>query len=231
MKEEWRDILGYEGLYQISNLGRVKSLPKLSGNRTLEESIMAQHECRGYMKVNLYKDKTVKGMLVHRLVAYAFLDNPNEYTQVNHKDENKHNNRVDNLEWCNAKYNMNYGTRNLRSSKPVYCVTTGEFFNSITDAAKAYDIKNNEDIGRACKGKRGSCGKDPISGVPLKWEYVYFDEEFESVINYQRSQIVYWQQLAAANKEELDYYRDLVKALVNDEMDLKTLKELEGDDE
>ena len=60
MKEEWRDILGYEGLYQISNLGRVKSLPKFSGNRMLEENIMAQHECRGYMKVNLCKDKTVK---------------------------------------------------------------------------------------------------------------------------------------------------------------------------
>ena len=67
--------------------------------------------------------------------------------------------------------------------------------------------------------------------MPLKWEYVYFDEEFESVINYQRSQIVYWQQLAAANKDELDYYRDLVKALVNDEMDIETLKELEGDEE
>ena len=126
---------------------------------------------------------------------------------------------------------MNYGTGNLRRSKPVYCVTTGEFFNSITDAAKAYGIKNNEDIGRACKGKRESCGKDPITGVPLKWEYVYFDEEFESVINYQRSQIAYWQQLAAANKDELDYYRDLVKALVNDEMDIETLKELEGDEE
>ena len=214
MKEEWRDILNYEGLYQVSNLGRVKSLPKKSGNRTLEESILSQSIDKGYARVSLHKDKVIKNFLVHRLVAYAFLDNPNECTQVNHKDENKLNNNVNNLEWCNAEYNMNYGTRTLRSSKPVYCVTTNKFFNKMIEAANFYNIKNVEDIGRACKGKRGSCGKDPETGVPLKWEYVYFDEELESIVNHFRSQLIYWQNTAAETKTNLESYRTLVDALI-----------------
>ena len=214
MNEEWRDILNYEGLYQISNLGRVKSLPKKSGNRMLEESIIAQSISRGYATVTLHRDKVLKSYLVHRLVAYAFIDNPNEYTQVNHKDENKLNNNVENLEWCDAKYNVNYGTRNLRASKPVYCVTTGKMFNKMIEAAEFYGIKNVEDIGRACKGKRESCGKDPETGVPLKWEYIYFDEEFEAVINHLRSQLTYWQGIAAKHKEDLESYRKLTDALV-----------------
>ena len=73
----------------------------------------------GYLKVRLYKDKHQHTLLVHRLVALAFLPNPNNYPQVNHKDENKHNNDVSNLEWCTVKYNANYGTRNERIQKQL----------------------------------------------------------------------------------------------------------------
>ena len=73
----------------------------------------------GYLKVRLYKDKHQHTLLVHRLVALAFLPNPDNYSQVNHKDENKHNNDISNLEWCSAKYNANYGTRNERTREKL----------------------------------------------------------------------------------------------------------------
>lgn len=102
--EEWLPIEGYEN-YQVSNLGRVKSL------KYGKEKILSQ--CRlknGYLYVVLCKNGKMKGFRVHRLVAMAFLENPNNYTCINHKDEDKTNNCVDNLEWCTQKYNSNYGT-------------------------------------------------------------------------------------------------------------------------
>lgn len=123
--EEWKDIEGYEGLYQVSNLGRVKSLDRIiyrnNGRiQTLRERILKPAKISGgYQFVLLSKDGKTKHCLVHRLVASAFIENPNDYTDVNHIDENKINNRVDNLEWCNRKYNMNYGTRNERARKAI----------------------------------------------------------------------------------------------------------------
>ena len=121
--EEWRDVVGYEGLYQVSNLGRVKSLPKY--NR--KDSYIMKPTIRkrdGRVSVILCKNPSHrKRITVHRLVAIAFVDNPHGYTEVNHKDENPQNNRADNLEWCTRKYNMNYGTTpkrlNLKNMKPV----------------------------------------------------------------------------------------------------------------
>ena len=104
-KEEWKDVENYEGIYQVSNLGRVKSL------KYDKEKILSQYESKsGYLYVGLCKDNKMKNFRVHRLVANAFIPNPNNYQCVNHKDENKTNNCVDNLEWCDAKYNINYGT-------------------------------------------------------------------------------------------------------------------------
>ena len=106
--EEFKDIKGYEGLYQVSSLGRVKSL---GNNKTKKEKILKLIEhSQGYLIVNLYKEGKRKTIKIHRLVAEAFIDNPNNYPIINHKDENPSNNNVENLEWCNHKYNVNYGT-------------------------------------------------------------------------------------------------------------------------
>ena len=125
--EVWKDIKGYEGLYQVSNLGRVRSLPRIieteSSNQyktfhNVQEKkgkILKQKES-DYKSVALYKDKKSKYYMVHRLVAQAFISNPNGYLYVNHKDEDKYNNCVENLEWCTQSYNINYGDRNKKVS-------------------------------------------------------------------------------------------------------------------
>ena len=117
MKEEWRDIKGYEGKYQVSSYGRIKSL---NYNRTKKEKIL--NPCltkKGYLIVDLYKNGRRKPCTVHKLVALHFIPNYDNLPQVNHKDENKSNNRVDNLEWCTSIYNNNYGTRNKRMSEKL----------------------------------------------------------------------------------------------------------------
>lgn len=105
MKEEWRDIEGYEGLYMVSNFGRVVSF---QGCNPRIMKLGMTH--KGYQCVGLQKEKQHKTCVVHRLVAKAFIPNSDNLPQVNHKDECKTNNRVDNLEWCTDKYNHNYGT-------------------------------------------------------------------------------------------------------------------------
>ena len=110
-KEYWKPVVGYEGLYEVSNWGRVKSL-KFGKERILKQSIR-----HGYYIVCLSKNGIVKSYYVHRLVAEVFLPNPNNYKEVNHKDENKTNNVVTNLEWCDRLYNVRYGTGIERRSK------------------------------------------------------------------------------------------------------------------
>ncbi len=132
MEEIWKPVLGYEGYYEVSNFGRVKSLDrylyrvkKIKGKVYKEYRYLVQGKIlnpgilrTGYMSVILGKGtgerKTIR---VHRLVACAFIQNPKDFPFVNHKDENKLNNRVDNLEWCTQKYNVNYGTATERRIK------------------------------------------------------------------------------------------------------------------
>lgn len=108
MEEEFKEIIGYEGWYWISKSGKVKTK-----YRTLKPTINLD----GYYCVNLRKDNVQKTYTLHRLLALNFIDNPNNYPQVNHKDENKLNNDLDNLEWCTQQYNHDYGTRNERTAK------------------------------------------------------------------------------------------------------------------
>ena len=117
MKEEiWRPIEGYEGLHEVSSYGRVKSLEKsyIRKNGIIdhksERILIPIKDKDGYLQVNLHCNGKQYQRKIHRLVAQAFLPNPYNLPQVNHKDEDKTNNRVDNLEWCDAKYNMNYGS-------------------------------------------------------------------------------------------------------------------------
>lgn len=118
MQEIWKDIKDYEGLYQISNLGRVKSFRASSkyGNpkeMLLKPSLISS----GYYVVTLYSKENRRKYQVHRLVATAFIENPNNLPCVNHKDENKLNNCVENLEWCTYQYNNNYGTIRIKISR------------------------------------------------------------------------------------------------------------------
>lgn len=101
MKEVWKDVVGYEGLYEVSDLGNVRSTKR--GN--LKNLYLKSHN-RGYLQVELFKDGKSKMLMVHRIVAQAFIKNADGFPQVNHKDENKTNNRVDNLEWCTGSYNI-----------------------------------------------------------------------------------------------------------------------------
>lgn len=157
MVEIWRDIEGYEGLYQVSNFGRVKSLNKRKG-RILKP--IKDHF--GYLRVNLYKDFKYKIHKVHRLVAQAFIENPNNYPIINHKDEDKTNNKVENLEWCNHQYNNNYGTvierkrktstNNPKTSKKVLCVETGIVYPSLMQLCRELNL-NSGSVCNVCNGK------------------------------------------------------------------------------
>lgn len=109
--EVWKDVIGYEGLYMVSNFGRVKSLSfnKTTGNVKLRK-INIQNS--GYFYLGLHKGGTAKNFLVHRLVAIAFLKNPNKYQFVNHKNGIKTDNRIANLEWCTKSYNLVHAFKN-----------------------------------------------------------------------------------------------------------------------
>ena len=125
MKEIWKDIKGYEGLYQVSNLGRVK---RITTGRVLKPLKHAN----GYLMVKLSKNSIVYTKTVHRLVAEAFIPNPEHKSEINHIDENKTNNNVSNLEWMTRTENINHGTRTERMSKtqsiPIIAINikTGE---------------------------------------------------------------------------------------------------------
>lgn len=114
MEEIWKDIEGYEGYYQVSNLGRVRSVDRYvkhwQGGISLFKGkiITGNDRTRKYKKVQLSKDGVSKGYYIHRLVAITFLPNPNNYPVINHKDEDPSNNCVENLEWCTQKHNMNW---------------------------------------------------------------------------------------------------------------------------
>lgn len=110
--EIWKDVEEYKGLYQVSNRGRVKRLAQPKNPFRRDERILKSHiHTKGYEKVSFVRNGTQKIFYVHRLVAQAFIPNPNNYPQVNHKDENKLNNNVENLEWCTNRYNCNYGNQ------------------------------------------------------------------------------------------------------------------------
>lgn len=116
MNEIWKDVPGYEGFYSVSNFGRVKQLKDNRFGKFIDCDKIKKltPDKDGYLRTSLTKDKKEKKFMVHRLVAMTFIPNPYNYPQVNHKDEVKNNNCVDNLEWCTEEYNANYGTRTER---------------------------------------------------------------------------------------------------------------------
>jgi hypothetical protein len=137
--EIWKDIKGYEGSYQISNFGRVKRLQRTvrnniyGGMRIVTEKILsATDNGNGYKFVGLRKDGSRKNHYVHRLVATAFIDNPNEFHYVNHLDRDRANNIVGNLEWCEQDENVRYSSEMMKKPKATCKSTnTGEKYVSI----------------------------------------------------------------------------------------------------
>lgn len=167
MIEVWKDIEGYDGLYQVSNLGRVKSL---SNDKDKKEKILKAGKIKGYLQVILYKNSKMKHYYVHRLVAQTFIPNPDNLQCINHEDENKENNCVENLEWCTIQYNLNYGTHNFKSASnksiPIIQLTLNDEF------VRCY--RSSNDAGRAGfhQGHIISCCKGNLKTTNgFKWLY------------------------------------------------------------
>lgn len=163
--EIWKDIQGYEGLYQISNYGRIKGLSKISkwNNRVWKEKILKQRVVKQYKQIFLYKDGIGKEYKVHRLVAQAFLPNPDNLPQVNHKDGNKLNNNVSNLEWISARDNQLHSVYVLGNGKfrPIEQYDKeGNFireWEQIRIASNSLNIDESA-ISKCCKQKRMTAG-------------------------------------------------------------------------
>ena len=142
-----KDIKNYEGLYAITPEGEVWSYRR-------KKFLTPRDNGTGYLRVKLCKDGKVKKYMIHRLVAEAYIPNTDNLPQVNHKDENKANNCLQNLEWCDAKYNSNYGTRNEKFKKPILQYDlNGNFIKewpSATDVGK----EANDNICKCLKGRQ-----------------------------------------------------------------------------
>ena len=160
-----RDIKDYEGLYAATSCGKIYSYRAKRFLKPIKNK-------KGYLYVNLCKDGVCKHYFVHRLVADAYLPNQDNLPQVNHKDEDKSNNALPNLEWISPKDNTNYGTGKERSAKSrqkkVICIETQQIFDSVTKAAKAVNVSPSH-ISECCRGKLKTSGG-------YHWAY-YEDEE------------------------------------------------------
>lgn len=186
MKEIWKDIEGYEGLYQVSNFGRIRSIKHFNYQKVLKQ--LKNNARGGYMQITLCKNGNAKMFRVHRLVATAFISNPDNLPQVNHKDENKENNAVDNLEWCTMEYNLrysdvghryvSYGLEQIEKMKKPTCQYDryGNFIKEyacIREAERETGI-SSKGISRCCRGKQPYCGN-------FVWRYK--DEPFDKYNN------------------------------------------------
>ena len=177
MTEVWKDIKDFEGLYQISNLGRIKSMQRYvknkSSKRVVKEKMLKnQINNKGYYSVILRKNGKTFTKTVHRLIAIAFIENKNNYPCINHKDGNKLNDKLDNLEWCSYKHNIREAYRlglnkytnliNFKNlpKKVLQFDKNGNFikeFDSIREASKIADVCYNS-ISLNCRGKQKYAG-------------------------------------------------------------------------
>ena len=207
--EEWRDIyyfdkikdewIDFRGIYQVSNLGRVKSL---GNDKTRKERILkVTPDKGGYLQVFLYKNGKRKTFKVHRLVATMFIPNPENKTFIDHINTIRDDNRVENLRWVTQKENNNnpltlekmseamkgkykgennpmYGRTGEKhpNSKKVICVTTGQIYDSSHEASRQTGVAY-QSISACCKGKQKSAGKHPVTGEKLVWRYYEKEEE------------------------------------------------------
>ena len=201
MQEIWKPVKGYKGIYEVSNTGIVRSLDrtvKVSGKRTQRRKgiIISSHiNHKGYLTVSLSKNGKNKRTSIHRLVATAFIPNILNLSQVNHKDENKLNNCVENLEWCTNEYNSRYGTKGKRTgeknrnnkstSKPIYQYNFNGELIKMWPSAGECERKgiNHTGISQCCNGKINSCNGYIWSHKKLS------DNEFRTIKDKARTRI------------------------------------------
>lgn len=159
--EIWKDVVGFEGIYQVSNLGNVKSLNYRK--QGFEKLLTFKKHNKGYLQVQLRNNKINRTITVHRLVAEAFIPNPNNYTCINHKDENKQNNTVENLEWTTFSKNIIYSMRlhperkRVVLNRPVaQCDKKGNVIKIWKDAHSIFIETKMSDwsISECCRGNR-----------------------------------------------------------------------------
>lgn len=169
MIEIWKDIKDYEGLYQVSTMGRVRSLKRNNTGGKILKQCTDKH---GYLRVDLSKNSVKNTKRVHRLVAETFIDNDKNLPLINHKDENKKNNKVSNLEFCTCQYNSTYKKINIRKGliqrKPIVQLKNNiqiKIWDSATSASKELKISRGN-IVSTLKGKR------PRAGT-FEWKYLY----------------------------------------------------------
>lgn len=174
MQEIWKDIQGYEGFYQVSNTGKVKSFRQSTNFHNQSSHLLKPTIANnGYCQVTLYKEnKSRHKFTVHRLVAEAFIPNPDNLPCINHIDENKLNNNINNLEWCTYSYNNAYGTARIRSaekiSKPINQFTLdGTWIASYLSATLASRLLNlNKTNILDC------CNHRSDTAYGYKWEFI-----------------------------------------------------------
>lgn len=182
MSEEWRDVVGYEGLYQVSSEGRVKNLerkvPHCSGGERIQKERILKPVVRGdgYLKVDLCAGGKRKMFAVHRLVCQAFHENLDNKPQVNHLNEDKKDNRACNLEWCTCKENNNHGTRNVRmaiaKSRPIAQYTLNGKLLKVWPSATEAQRQVGFGQGNICQAANGKFKQ--VYG--FIWKYVEREE-------------------------------------------------------
>lgn len=165
MEEFWKDVEGFEGLYQVSNLGQIRSLPRKGSRGGI---MVGSKHPKGYRYITFRKDGKQYTLKVHRLVAEAFIPNPDNLPEVNHKNEDKTDNSVENLEWCSTQYNHEYGSRTEKArvscGKPIRCIETGKEYNGAKWAATELGL-DPSGITKCLKNPNRTCGG-------CHWEYI-----------------------------------------------------------
>lgn len=168
--EIWKPIIGYEGLYEVSSWGRIKSLNYMHTHRAFIMPLQKRKD--GYIQINLSKNGKAKRYYVHRLLMTAFSPEKSKiYKEVNHKNEIKSDNRLENLEWCDKSYNVNFGTRNDRASKKLSKTILQYSLNGelIAEHKSSYEIErklgfNRSNISSCCHGRQ-------LTSYGYKWVY------------------------------------------------------------